>query len=149
MRRNVRSCKAKLQTRDGIFVRSTNTHTCALFGHPEKVAVLKARAAMLLQAESTDNRTHAIIGANTQSLSDNIKAYLPNMEAMKRGIRRVREANNVPVPARDDRNFQIPNDFSLLIDGEQFLRYDNNNGEARVLIYGTVASISFLAHSDD
>ena len=64
-RRNARSCKAKLQTRDGILVRTSNTHTCAEFGHPEKVAVLKARAAMLPQAESTDNRTHAIIGANT------------------------------------------------------------------------------------
>ena len=96
-------------------MRSTNTHTCADFGHPEKVAVLKARAAMLSQAESTDNRTHAIIGANTQSISDNIKAYFPNLETMKRGVRRIREANNVPVPERNERNFQIPNDFSLLI----------------------------------
>ena len=130
-------------------MRTSNTHTCAEFGHPEKVAVLKARAAMLSQAESTDNRTHAIIGANTQSLSDNVKAYLPMIETMKRGIRRVREASNVPVPARDDRNFQIPNDFSILLNGEQFLQYDNNDGEARLLIYGTVSSISFLAHSND
>ena len=130
-------------------MRTSNTHTCAEFGHPEKVAVLKVRAAMLSQAESTDNRTHAIIGANTQSLSDNIKAYLPMIETMKRGIRRVREASNVPVPARDDRNFQIPNDFSILLNEEQFLQYDNNDGEARLLIYGTVSSISFLAHSND
>ena len=130
-------------------MRSTNTHTCAHFGHPEKVAVLKTRAEMLSLASTSENRTHAIVEATTQSLSDNIKAFLPTFETMKRGIRRVRESGNVPVPARNDREFQIPDDYSVLVNGEQFLRYDNNNGEARLLIYGTEASITFLANSDD
>ena len=128
---------------------STNAHTCAHFGHPEKVAILKTRAEMLTLANTSENRTHAIVGATTQSLSDNIKAFLPTVETMKRGIRRVREASNVPVPARDDRNFQIPTAFSMLLNGEQFLQYDNNDGEARLLIYGTVSSISFFAPSND
>ena len=68
---------------------------------------------------------------------------------MKRGIRRVSESGNIPVPERDDRDFQIPNAFSVLVNGEQFLRYDNNNREARLLIYGTEASITFLANSED
>ena len=104
---------------------------------------------MLTQANESDDRTHAIIRANTQAMSDNVKAFLPNIETMKRGIRRMREAGNLPAPARDDGNFEIPHGYSVLVNGEQFLRYDNNNGEARILIYATEASISFLANSDD
>ena len=109
-RRTEKSCKAKVQTRDGVFLRSTNTHTCAAFGHPEKIEIMKARAQMLTQANESDDRTHAIIGANTQAMSDNVKAFLPNIETMKRGIRRMREAGNLPAPARDDGNFEIPHD---------------------------------------
>ena len=61
----------------------------------------------------------------------------------------MREAANLPAPARDDGNFEIPHGYSMLVNGEQFLRYDNNNGEARILIYATESSISFLANSDD
>ena len=36
-----------------------------------------------------------------------------------------------------------------MVDGEQFLRYDNDNAETRLLIYGTDASLTFLAESQD
>ena len=36
-----------------------------------------------------------------------------------------------------------------MVNGELFLRYDNNNAGARMLIYGTEASLSFLADSTD
>ena len=124
-------------------------HTCAPFGHPEKVAVLKARVQMLLQADSSEDRTQSIIGANTQALSDNVKAYLPSIAAMKRGIRRVRAGNNLPAPEPNNLGFEIPQEWSVLVNGEQFLLYDNNNAEARMLIYGTNAQISFLAMADD
>ena len=84
------SCKARVHTRDGIYEAAANVHTCAPFGHPEKVAVLKARVQMLSQADSSEDQTQSIIGANTQALSDNVKAYLPSIAAMKRGIRRLR-----------------------------------------------------------
>ena len=71
-------------------------HTCSDFGHPEKVAILRARANMLTQAANSDDRTQAIIGASVQGMSDNVKAYLPSIETMKRRIRRMREGNNLP-----------------------------------------------------
>ena len=109
-RRNVRSCKAKIKTLDGVFQGSINTHTCAVFGNPEKVAALRSRAEIVLQANSSDDRSHTIIGSKTQALSDNVKAYLPRIETMKRGIRRLRESNNLPAPDRNDMNFEIPDE---------------------------------------
>ena len=87
-RRNVRSCKAKIQTVDGIFHGRTNVHTCSLFGHPERVAGLKARVNMLTQAANSEDRPHAIVGACTQNMTENAMAFLPSVDTMKRGIRR-------------------------------------------------------------
>ena len=70
--------------------------------------MLRAQAEMLSQADASDDRSHAIIGANIQSMSDNVKVYLPSIEKMKRGIRLGREGNNLPAPDRNGRNFEIP-----------------------------------------
>ena len=77
-------------------------------GNPEQVEVLRARVAMLTQASNSSDRTHAIVGAHTQDISENVKARLPSMEAIKRGIRRVRQGGNLPAPQRDNQAFQIP-----------------------------------------
>ena len=53
---------------------------------------------MLVQAERSDDRMQAIIGASVQELSDNSKIFLPKMETRKRAIRHVRTGNNIPVP---------------------------------------------------
>ena len=63
---------------------------------------------MLSQAANSDDRTQAIIGASVQNMSDNVKAYLPGIETMKRGIRRIREGNNLPAPRVDDLGFAVP-----------------------------------------
>ena len=49
---------------------------------------------MLTQAANSTDRSQAIVGAHEQNLSDNVKSFLPGIETMKRGIRRVREGNN-------------------------------------------------------
>ena len=81
-------------------------HTCSQFANPEKVAVLRARANMLVRAERSDDRTKAIISASVQEISDNSKIIPPKMETMKRAIRRVRTGNNIPVPPPANRGFK-------------------------------------------
>ena len=54
---------------------------------------------MLTQLANSDDRSQAIIVvASVQNLSDNVKGFLPCMETLKRGIKRVREGNNLPAP---------------------------------------------------
>ena len=100
-------CKAKIQTRDGILQRSINVRTCSQFSNPEKVAVRRARAERLLQADTSDGRSHAII-ANTQSMSDNVMAYLLRIETMYRGIRHLREGSKLLALDWNERDFGIP-----------------------------------------
>ena len=109
-RRNAKSCNARVQTRDGVFELSSNEHTCSHFGDPEKVAVLKARLGMLTQANNSRDRTHAIVGSHTQALSESVKAQLPQLDTIRRSIRRVREGGNLPAPHRNDQGFEIPNE---------------------------------------
>ena len=104
---------------------------------------------MLLQASRSDDRTQAIVGANTQNMSENAKIFLPSMETMKRSIRRVREGNNRPAPRPDDRGFVLPDDQKILENGELFLQHDNENNEARILIFGTTTGLTFLTNADD
>ena len=63
---------------------------------------------MLIQAGRSDDRTQAIIGANIDQLSDDTKAQLPSIDAMRRGIQRVRQGRNPVAPRPEDRGFVIP-----------------------------------------
>ena len=112
-------------------------------------AVLRARSNILAQAGRSDDRTQAIIGAIVQNLSDSTKIFLPQMETMKRSIRRVRTGNILPAPRPADRGFVLPDDQKTLSNGEMFLQHDNENDAERIMIFGTTATIAFLSNSDD
>ena len=71
------------------------------------MAVLKARMGMLTQANTSNDRTNVIVGAHTHALSESGKAHLPNMETIKRSIRRVRQGGNLPAPQRNEQGFEI------------------------------------------
>ena len=107
-RRNTKSCRARVKTLDGNIVGQTNAHTCTTLPNPSKVDVLRTRAAMLIQAGRSDDRTQAIIGANINQLSDDTKAFLPSIDAMRRGVQRVRQGRNPLARRPDDRGFVIP-----------------------------------------
>ena len=66
-RRNVQSCRAKVRIRNDIFLDRTNDHTCSDVPNLADVAVLKACIAMTTHAQTSDDRTQEIIGANTQN----------------------------------------------------------------------------------
>ena len=65
---------------------------------------------MLTQANTSNDRTHVIVGAHTQALSESVKAHLPDMETIKRSIRRVRQGGNLPAPQRNEQGFEIPHE---------------------------------------
>ena len=142
------SCKAQIRSHNGVFDGRTNEHTCTNLPNPAEVAVRKARNAMQIQAETTEDRTQAIIGGNVQQLSAAEKAQLPNLETMRRGIRRARQGDIPVAPQPANHNLVIPPAYSTLENGDAFLQYDNNNAE-RISIFGTDDGLNFLAHADD
>ena len=148
-RRNVHSCRAKVRTRNDIFLGRTNDHTCSDVPNLADAAVLKVRIAMTTHAQTSDDRTQAVIGANTQNLSEEERANLPDIETMRRSIRRTREGDNPPAPPEVNRGFVIPPEYQNMENGDPSLRFDNNDPNDRILIFGTDDSLGFLANADD
>ena len=130
----------------------TNENECTDLPNPVRGEVLKARNAMRVQAETSDDTSTNIIGGNVQQLSQAARVELPRIETMRRGIRRTRAGDNPVAPPPADRNFAIPPEFMTMQNGDQFLQYDSNNSNnnnERILIFGTVESLDFLGNANN
>ena len=68
-RRNARSCRAKIKTFSDVLDGQTNEHECTDLPNPVRGEVLKARNAMRIQAETSDDTSTNIIGGTVQQLS--------------------------------------------------------------------------------
>ena len=68
-RRNDRSCGPKVKINNDIFV-----ECCSAFQNPADVAILMTRIPMTTQAQTSDDQTQAIIGANTPSIVRGIES---------------------------------------------------------------------------
>ena len=86
-RRNAGSCRAKIKTFNDVFEGRTNEHTCAILPNSDRAEALKARNAMTLHAQTSDDTTNNIIGANVQNLTEAGRVQLLSLETIRRGIR--------------------------------------------------------------
>ena len=68
---------------------------------------------------------------------------------MRRGIQRVRQGRNPVAPRPEDLGFVIPPEQTTLANGELFLRFDNGDANARILIFGATGPLRFLENADD
>ena len=64
---------------------------------PEGSDLLKARAGIKRSAKDTAENTQSIITANIAGLQENVQARLPNIETIRRDVRRNRPNNHPAV----------------------------------------------------
>ena len=60
---------------------------------------------------------------------------------MKRDTRRQQTQNEPNGPRNNDYQFAIPESYTLTMNGNEFLKYDNDVVRRRMLIFGTTQSI--------
>ena len=123
------------------FVAQTHQHGHA--ADPEGNNLLKARAAMKRSAKNTAGKTQNIITTNIAGLEENVLARLSNIETIRKNVRRNRPSNHPPVPDIYDTQFAIPQNYTVVVLGQQFLVYDNGRPD-RILLFGTDESFRFL-----
>ena len=80
--------------RTGFLPKHQHSHTA----DPEGNDLLKARTGIKRSAKDTAEKTQSIITANIAGLQENVLARLPNLETIRRDVRRNRPNNHPAVP---------------------------------------------------
>ena len=128
------------------FVNQTHQHSHA--ADPEGTKLLKARVGMKRAAKDTAEITQNIIAANVAGLPGDVLARLPNVETLRRDVRRNRPNNHPVVPDAHDTQFAIPRNYTVDILGQQFLVYDNGRPD-RIILFGTDEGFRYIGNSND
>ena len=128
------------------FVSQTHQHTHA--ADPEGHDLLKARARIKRSTKDTAEKTQNIISANIAGLQENVLARLPNIETIRKDVRRNRRNIHSAVTDIHDTQFLILQNYTVDVLGQQFLVYDNGRPD-RILLFGTDEGFRFLRNSQD
>ena len=124
------------------FVAQTHQHSHA--ADPEGNDLLKARAGIKRSAKNTAEKTQNIITSNIAGLQENVLARLPNIETIRRDVRRNRTNNHPAVPDIYDTQFAILQNYTVYVLGQQFLVYYNGQPDC-ILLFVMEESFRFLS----
>lgn len=80
-------------------------------------------------------------------LSSEAAAVVPQYTACQRTIQRLRKDKDVPTEPTTFADIVIPPKFQQAVSGEQFLLYDNNDHEKRILIFASKEHLQLLNDS--
>ena len=140
-------CKAKLKIKDDVVVGSLHEHTHA----PDnaRIEMITTRASIKRRAEETEEPPQQILGQEMENISQAAAVQMAPIRFIRRTVRRVRQANNVPHPIPTDRaTLEIPDEYRTLSSGENFLLFDSGSGDvSRILVFGTVRTSKIISDS--
>ena len=128
---------------------TNHTHT----PNPARNEALKTVVAMKERAQNTLEQSQQIIGNSVAGIQDAVAVAveLPNMNTIRRNIRRQRKvANNIPpIPmTRATLPNPLPVEYSTTNAGVQFLQWDSGDNE-RILIFATDGKLNLLEHNNN
>ena len=139
-RRKENACNATVKTMNGAV-------TVAMHNpDKEEINALKARAAMKRKAKDSAEPTQSILNSSIEGLPQETLVKIGKTESVKRDIRRQRTQNEPDVPRNNDYQFAIPESYTLTMNGNEFLKYDNDV-RRRMLIFGTTQSLHYLSNA--
>lgn len=142
-------CKARVKlTIMDEFVQQVNEHT-----HPPsqvKCEVAKVTASVKLRAETSNDTSRQILAGELIGISESASVNLPSMNAMRRNIRAARQDRNIPPqPVNIVAIPDIPQEYQITENGEQFLLFDSGSGDPeRIIIFASPLGINQLATSE-
>ena len=128
------------------FVAQTCQHSHV--AKPEGNDLLKTRAGIKQSAKDKAEKMQNIISANMAGLQENVLARLPNLETIRRDVRRNRPNNRPAVPDIYDIQFAIQKNYVVDFLGQQFLVYYNGRPDL-ILLFHTEEGLCFLSNSQD
>lgn len=91
-------------------------------------------------ASSTNDRPVQIIQNAVSNISQNSYSSLPNRQALRKQINRVRD-KNMPSQPRSLQDINIPSNLRLTINGNQFLAKELEIGNEKMIIFCTPSNL--------
>jgi hypothetical protein len=97
-----------------------------------------------MKAEQSHDQPRLIIQEARLKLSLDAAAIIPQYTASQRTIQRVRTDKDIPTEPKTFADIIIPPKFQLTASNEQFLLYDNNDNDNRILIFSSKQHLDLL-----
>lgn len=149
VKRTTAGCKAILQTTKDYEGASLNTNHNHI---TDNIAaeIEKTRQEMKSTAKSSNDKPNQIVTFTTSTASDEVKARLPEVDTLKRVLRRTRATHRPPQPQTlRELTIQHPYTQSVGEDPTNFLLYDNGpEADERVMVFATENHVQQLASCD-
>ncbi|CAB4418896.1 unnamed protein product [Rhizophagus irregularis] len=106
------------------------------------VNMVKETAASQTRDKPSQIIQNAVINMPQESYS-----YMPNREALRRQVSRVRNINMPPQP-KSLQDIDVPANLCVTLGGEEFLTKDITLGEERIMIFCTTSNLEYLQKAD-
>ena len=136
-------CKASVKVKNCQILERINDHTHA--PDPSAVQRIIAIQKMKERALTTHESPQEIISRASELFGSEMAFNLPNIDNLKRKIRKCRERTRKPIPLPSTvEDLVIPEEFRLTKAGENFVLYDSGPSAERIVIFGTETNLSIL-----
>ncbi|CAI6369505.1 unnamed protein product [Macrosiphum euphorbiae] len=116
-----------------------------------KIEVKKTINKMKENAIPTIMPTRSLLAETSSKLPSEVAGQMPNPKCLKRTIQRVRNISEAVLANPQTSNFEIPDQFRLTLDGDNFLLYDSGDSdiyEDRILLFSTERNLNLLKDSE-
>ncbi|CAF4155912.1 unnamed protein product, partial [Rotaria sordida] len=136
--------KCKGRTRfDGNIYEAYKDHTCQA-PNPEEIEKAIYNYDIRKKAANYHDPPRLIIQEARLKLSSDAAAIIPQYTATQRSIQRIRKDNDIPKEPTSYAEIVIPVKFQLTSSNQQFLLYDNNDNDNRILIFASPDQLDLL-----
>jgi hypothetical protein len=135
-------CKGRARY-DGVVHEMYQNHICQA-PDPDQIEKAAFTHEIRTKAEQCHDPPRLIIRDARLKLSSDAAAIIPQYTASQRTIQRIRKDKDIPREPDTFADIVIPPKFQCTVANQQFLLYDNNNHDNRLLIFASKAQLDLL-----
>jgi hypothetical protein len=140
------SCKGRARYDDGIYT-TYQDHICRV-PDPDEIEKVLYNYEIKKNTQQCHDPPRLIIQNARLKISLDAGINIPQYTASQRSIQRVRRDKDVQTEPKTFADIIIPSNYQVNALNEQFLLYDNNDNQRRILIFATKQHLDFLNESE-
>jgi FLYWCH zinc finger domain len=117
--------------------------------NPDDIIAAEFKSKMIERAITSHDPPRRIIHEGLLNVEKDDATALPSYTALQRTIERKRKANDIPLPSPTSfQDIIIPHELRLTNSGDRFLLYDNEDINARIIVFSSNSDLNRLSRSE-